>query len=456
MLFYLSFSYSYLFLFDCLGNWDRDTQDARYSGHCPLSALRVMAGFGKNDVYFLPRGRARPSERLCSMVWTWIDYALAYFNSGGNENATAVRFLEWMNVLRSILLQDAAEMMIRNENAEIDPDNNERRNFHTLFKEPVFVCDEFVTFVDEMRVVLLEGIDPNDSTIEKAMPGVNRKFEDVIQQLHAIYRTGDDRDKKLDAIITRLGAQDEFLLLLRQELHAEREENQTAITAIFDHGKEVFAAGGDQMRASIRRRHEQSVVVTELQTRLSESHGGEEATPGVEGVEDGIEETVQADVTLVAVESDEEILRRVVNINLSFRNINAKRLCLLRMYEEFYGLSDYINVPIPGGFHGLEKRFKTKWRQHFTSNDNMFLSRLKSIFVGLISSVGVEAGDWTDALIQKGREWQVYLENYGLAGCVEVLKKNGFIVKNGARSRRVPSQSTVVVGDPASVGPRPS
>ena len=76
-------------------------------------ALRVMAGFEKEDGYFLPRGRACPSDELCGMVWPWVDSTLAQFDEQAKmQHPTALLFLQFMHLLRSIVIQDAAAMQV--------------------------------------------------------------------------------------------------------------------------------------------------------------------------------------------------------------------------------------------------------------------------------------------------------------------------------------------------------
>ena len=80
-------------------------------------ALRVMAGFEKTDSYFLPRGRAQPSDALCVLIWPWLTERLRLLEESDGEHPTALHFLRFLDVLRCVVLQDAAAMfvMLRNE-----------------------------------------------------------------------------------------------------------------------------------------------------------------------------------------------------------------------------------------------------------------------------------------------------------------------------------------------------
>lgn len=133
-------------------------------------AIRVMAGFEKGDSYWLPRGRAHPSKELCGMIWPWLEGALELVNLEKDLHPTACYFLSFLDVLRSVILQDAAAMFcyLRNEEAA-----ESRRLHHSLFSLPVFQSALFEAFVEEMDVILRREAekDPNEATVERAMPG---------------------------------------------------------------------------------------------------------------------------------------------------------------------------------------------------------------------------------------------------------------------------------------------
>ena len=93
-------------------------------------ALRVMAGFEKSDGYYLPRSRACPCDELCSMIWPWLDQALAHTKSDGFQHPTVAHFLEFLQVLRSIILQDAAAMFVLLKDGNV---SEQRRLKHVVF-----------------------------------------------------------------------------------------------------------------------------------------------------------------------------------------------------------------------------------------------------------------------------------------------------------------------------------
>jgi hypothetical protein len=99
-------------------------------------------------------------------------------------------------------------------------------------------------------------------------------------------------------------------------------------------------------------------------------------------------------------------------------------------------VDEFAGVPIDGGFYGLEVKFKNNWRKGVYSNgDNTFFSRLKALMAAMAASAGVQEGELSDAVSVKAAEWQRYLRDGGLGGCVTRLQEAGLVVKKGNRSR---------------------
>jgi len=106
-----------------LGNWAQQVQEKFYSTGMVFEPMRVLAGNGKDEALWYPRvAVGDPPEDLCRMIFPWIEQELervyAYANSvasipEGRPIATAVSTLRFWKELRVIILQDAAEMLIR-------------------------------------------------------------------------------------------------------------------------------------------------------------------------------------------------------------------------------------------------------------------------------------------------------------------------------------------------------
>jgi hypothetical protein len=135
--FVFTFSHLPLLCFLSTGNWDPKTQDARYSAKMPTIALRVIAGFLQGERYSLRRGMVKPSDALKEMIFDFIEEEMENIESAmlddGRERPTAMLTLRLWIKLRTIILQDAAEISVRHP----------ERMDHHMFRMPVFRSEEF-------------------------------------------------------------------------------------------------------------------------------------------------------------------------------------------------------------------------------------------------------------------------------------------------------------------------
>lgn len=57
-----------------LGFWGLDSMNGSYlSQTLPVDCLRVLAGFGKDEPYFLKRNTIQPPDELKEQIFPWID-----------------------------------------------------------------------------------------------------------------------------------------------------------------------------------------------------------------------------------------------------------------------------------------------------------------------------------------------------------------------------------------------
>jgi hypothetical protein len=68
---------------------------------------------------------------------------------------------------------------------------------------------------------------------------------------------------------------------------------------------------------------------------------------------------------------------------LSQHRLAMKHHSLHTLYNEWYGLGEYFDLPVPGGIAALEATEKTKWRKHFSPNEVKNFSRVKMIVAGI-------------------------------------------------------------------------
>ena len=56
-------------------------------------------------------------------------------------------------------------------------------------------------------------------------------------------------------------------------------------------------------------------------------------------------------------------LSKVQGAQFTFRNTNIKTLDLRDIYNEYFGLEEFENKPMAGGFHAIDVKFKPReWR----------------------------------------------------------------------------------------------
>lgn len=129
-----------------LGNWDPSTQEKRYSTKMPLRAMRVLAGFGVADMHWLKRDVDVP-DCLKKQIFPWIEEEVEKLKRYHDQPDTTHRytaccFLDYLKALRTVILQDAAAMMI------LHPERAMHRVFdcHKVFKSPEFLVREILSF----------------------------------------------------------------------------------------------------------------------------------------------------------------------------------------------------------------------------------------------------------------------------------------------------------------------
>ena len=176
-----------------------NTQDARYSAKVPIRALIVMAGFGKEEKYRLPRSCCRPSDELRQSVFPWLEYIFQLLESSeaeGGEHPTARLTFEYYDQLRDVILQDVAVMFLELEETAT-------LRSHTVFQLPVFQSDLFRDFVEKMKFTLevaeQDLMDEGKQAVDKLLPGVNRQFKDVQRELAGLKLESDTAKEAANA-----------------------------------------------------------------------------------------------------------------------------------------------------------------------------------------------------------------------------------------------------------------
>ena len=108
--------------------------------------------------------------------------------------------------------------------------------------------------------------------------------------------------------------------------------------------------------------------------------------------------------------------------------LQSRHRNLRSVWNEWHGLGDFQNRPIPGGIAKAEEVWKSKWRSHFEPREKKQFTRLKAVITAMM---GVENQDWSD------------LEEAFLGPCKsslskmdDYLKEHGILSKKRARGRK--------------------
>lgn len=128
-----------------LGNWCVDTREEAYSSKLPLKAMRGMAGHPLQiGSYVVHRSTVVPAISLQKQIFPFIENAELQV-LGKPHLATAIPFLGMLKDLRSIIIQDVADLL------------NQGRH-HVIFNDLVFDCEQFTNFRFEVAIVVQNSI----------------------------------------------------------------------------------------------------------------------------------------------------------------------------------------------------------------------------------------------------------------------------------------------------------
>lgn len=103
------------------------------------------------------------------------DEVMAASARDGKDRFTALAFLNLVDNLRDVVLQDMAVMM-----------NEEERVPHPLYQHEIFQSADFRTYQREMQEHLEAVAEPSRNTMDAALPGVNARFDTVMNGIGVI------------------------------------------------------------------------------------------------------------------------------------------------------------------------------------------------------------------------------------------------------------------------------
>jgi hypothetical protein len=135
-----------------------------------MKIIRQKAGFREADgMYYNPCVTVKPPRLLRDRVFPWLTEYQSFTDTYGfpeAEKLTATKFLQFMDHLTEVVLQDAAVIFIQHPN----------RCYHPLFGLDLFQSQEFKSYVEVMRASLGSSTSPLDASLERVLPGMNARF----------------------------------------------------------------------------------------------------------------------------------------------------------------------------------------------------------------------------------------------------------------------------------------
>lgn len=142
--------------------------------------MRAVAGFGSTPGnYFLKRGVATPPESLQRKIWPWIEGVLAAYATGkiANADLAGMQFLELLQELRVVILQDAAILI------ETSPGMS-------VWKHPVFSDADWPAFAGQVRQNEAVAEEPADIRIRGALPAIAEGLASLQTSLSGLLASG--------------------------------------------------------------------------------------------------------------------------------------------------------------------------------------------------------------------------------------------------------------------------
>ena len=118
-------------------------------------------------------------------------------------------------------------------------------------------------------------------------------------------------------------------------------------------------------------------------------------------------------------------LSRIRGTHLSFRKKNIKQIPLREIYNEYYGLEEFEDKPIPGGFDAVDRKYKPReWRPDWKPSDQGFFSRVKRVATALRASRDDSSDCYPTEL---GEQYDEALKSKGLLGVLQKMQETGLV-----------------------------
>lgn len=250
-----------------------------------------------------------------------------------------------------------------------DGNDNDDDNDVFVFSNVRFLQD----FVVSMREAL-NAANPNDLSIERALPGVNRRFDQVHNDMLQMEVRNQRRHQEL----------------VQTTKHSSMDLRDKLVEGLED------VVG--RLTGQRRQREENDDDNSDKRQRI----GGDDNDYN--------------------------------NVNLSGLLFQTRKPDNVReVYEEYKGLGAFADYPICGGLQAVEEKTKKMWRNGFSSADQKHFSRVTM----LVSAIdcAIEDGRELDQLMNE-LEMAFADKKKAFSGFITQLQTDGFIPKKGSRKKR--------------------
>ncbi len=182
----------------CVEWWNTDALFTSYLTHLLLKFVRVMTDFKSiSEDFFLPWVKVESSLSFIWALWSWIDHWLTWFSDFSSNasykndksllnellldivekdqfNMTAQDFLHLLKKLRIVILQNSIIY-------------HWEFSAHLLWKDSLFVRDDYLTFVNEVKLSLLNVEKSNKLRIRSVVSDIVNRIsmisENIVQSI---------------------------------------------------------------------------------------------------------------------------------------------------------------------------------------------------------------------------------------------------------------------------------
>lgn len=118
-------------------------------------------------------------------------------------------------------------------------------------------------------------------------------------------------------------------------------------------------------------------------------------------------------------------------------NLKQTHESVSEIYDEWWGLGEYEDKPISGGFEALEQKYKSRWRKHFDGGQVKHISRVKIILQALNSLAEMEGKTLETAMNELDAVYRGECKKY-ITRLEIFIKNKGWYQKKKSRGKRKP------------------